>query len=188
LQGARAPAPLAVDLDASARYSPPTEPRAPLAERTDSLISLRTDRDEDYAQPLFVRGPVFVKKPRDLDDVPTIEELKAQVWIYARKRCGPDDGRRVSPLAGVIEGGRVIPVDSRGRRRLLRIVRAAPHAQARGETPSARETLLLTEKSVCARRLREFYVRGRVQRPAFLETPIALTTADGWRMRRRSRP
>jgi hypothetical protein len=173
-----------VNLEASDSYIQPTEPLA--LNRSDSLISLRTEAADDYAQVPVLRGSKFVRRSAEADDLPTIEELRKEVWVYSRRRAGPMDSNRIGPLPGTLEGRALKPVESRGRRRLLRIVRATPHSESVEVWPRTQAAVLLTEKSVCARKLRDFYEKGRVPRPDFLETPIVLPKAEGWRVRSRS--
>jgi hypothetical protein len=123
-----------------------------------------------------------VENPKDLA---TIEELKEQVWVYSHKRSGGPDKERIGVFPGKMDGRAVVPVESRGRKRLLSILKKTPHSEDVAVWPRAGQDVLLTEKSLCARRLRDFFQAKRLVPPEFLDMPIVLPRT-GTRTRRRS--
>jgi hypothetical protein len=100
----------------------------------------------------------------------SIEELRNQVWIYARNMSGNHGESRPTEFPGIIRDNEAIPVVSRGKRRLLDAIGAASatnEGPLLGVTPTDRD--LLVETSYCARRLTDFMTKHFMELPEFLE-------------------
>jgi hypothetical protein len=148
------------------------------------LISARCEGEEDYARdPIAATAAARIER-REAPERPVAfgEELRNQVWLYAHgKSPAPLDGRTAEYA---LERGEIRPMESRGRKRVLAVVRATPHTESVVVWPERGPPDVLPERSVCARRMREFVYRRRAKQPDFFEAPIVLAKPSRWRERR----
>jgi hypothetical protein len=168
--------PLARDVEPEEPLFVPTDPSNPTRalDRADSFISIRNESEDDSNSTTLrsnhSRGSGVTS--HSLTDDLTIGELRSQVWIYVHETKGVDDGHRATEFMGDIDDGHVMPLVSRGRRRVLTAIRSTPHSESPQIWPQTAEPEVLTDKNYCARRLHDYIDRKGLLQPGFLERRI----------------
>jgi hypothetical protein len=147
-------------------------------ERGDSLISLR-DEAEDESYGMLPKQNPSIQSSRIVDSASgppiTVDDLRKSVLTFAHEQNDSIDASKTKPCTGAITRNEYVPIETRGRKRLLSVIRRTPHSDMVPIWSDSGPEELLTETSLCGSMLRDFMEERHVPRPTFLEHPIIRT-------------
>jgi hypothetical protein len=156
-------------------------------EREDSIISLvdefETATARGMAKMQLTGQLTSLSNAKLIGPAVTSDDLRPQVWIYAHDRIDSSDTGKIKEFPHEIVGREAFTCEKGGRKRVVDAIRKTPHSAEEKIWTQKEPDELLTEKSYCAREVREFLTKKHWPQPRFLQESLSRDRTASMRRR-----